>query len=441
MMKKHLILIFLLTMLACGIAAARDDNVVIQIIGGQESAIPIAVVPFAWNADGPPPATPLHEVISNDLNRSGYFRTLAQEDVIETPFRAADVKFGTWRRLNVDYLLIGQVLGDVEQGYQVRATLLEVANQDRLFTIGFNAKPGSFRYTAHHVADTVFENIVDKPGVFRTRLAYVTSEPVAGGIRYSLMVADADGYNPQAVVRSQEPLLSPSWSPDGRQLGYVSFERGNSAVYVQDVATGKRELLASFKGINGAPSFSPDGTRLALTLSRSGNPEIYVMDLASRRLTQLTNHWAIDTEPTWDASGSEVFFTSDRGGKPQIYKVSARGGGKPERVTRDGEYNARASIAPDGSMLALVNGSGNDYKIGVIDLEDKRLRLVSNGPLDESPSFAPNGTMILYASRNGSQGVLSAVPIFGAGASGPTAHQLVFAQGDIREPAWSPIRR
>jgi TolB protein len=264
----------------------------------------------------------------------------------------------------------------------------------------------------------------------------VTAAGTGKATRYALMVADSDGYNPQTVVRSAEPLLSPSWSPDGRRLAYVSFESGNSAIYIQDIATGAREKVASFRGINGAPSFSPDGRQLALTLSRSGNPEIYVMDLGSRSLRQLTNTSAIDTEPVWSADGGTIYFTSDRGGRPQIYRVPAAGG-SASRVTFEGTYNATATVSFDGKKIAVVQGAGNNYRIALMDssLGSARWSSLSPGSLDESPSFAPNASMVLYAAREGGRGVLYAVS-----ADARVRQRLVVANADVREPAWSPYR-
>lgn len=438
MMKRLILgLVFLLGLPASGGA----EDLVIRIDSQLVGATPIAVVPFAWEADGGEPETDIARVIAADLARSGLFSVLPEEDLIETPSRISDVRFGTWRRLEVDYLVIGVVSGSELGGYEIEMRLLNAVTTDSLLHLNFQARAGGLRYTAHHIADTLYEELVGLPGIFRTRIAYITSEGIGDGQTYSLMVADADGHNPLPVVRSKQPLLSPAWSPDGRELAYVSFEQGNSSIWIQEVATGSRRKIAGFKGINGAPAFAPEGDRLALTLSRGGNPEIYIMDLASQRLRQLTEHWAIDTEPAWSPDGRRIIFTSDRGGKPQIYEMPVSGGDKPRRLTRRGDYNARSSFSPDGSKLAMVHANDNDYRIAVLELEGDLLQVVSDGPLDESPSFAPNGSMLLYASREGSQGVLSAVPVLGVTPGGRLAHQLIFAQGDIREPAWSPYRQ
>jgi len=428
-----------LLLLICSLFASQllfAQALELNTIKGSASALPIAVVPFEYLGTVTAPDTDLAAVVRADLNRSGSFRTLGEADLVERPLRQSDVNFGTWRLLKQDFLLVGRVLDDQSGGYRTEFELFDVAKQERLLGLALNGRPGNMRDIAHQVADIVYEKILGVRGAFWTRIAYITATGAGRDIQYSLMVADADGYNPQTVVRSREPLLSPTWSPDGRKLAYVSFERGNSSIYIQEIATGAREVVASFKGINGAPSFSPDGTRLALTLSRTGNPEIYVMDLDSRRLTQLTNHWSIDTEPTWAPDGSSIYFTSDRGGKPQIYEVPATGG-EARRVTFQGQYNARASVDPKG-RIAMAQGAGNVYRIAVLDrsIGSGENRFVSPGNLDESPSFAPNGSMILYAAREDGRGVLYAVS-----ADARVRQRLVLADGDVREPAWSPFRQ
>lgn len=417
-------------------AMAQQQGLEIDIVGGNAAALPIAVVPMPYQGSGAPPETDVAQVITADLNRSGQFRGLPVGDLVERPTRGSEVNYPAWRALNQDYLLVGRVVDAGAGSYRLEYELFDVATQQRLLGFALTARANAMRDVAHQVADAVYEKILGVPGAFFTRIAYITATGIGRDSQYSLMVADSDGYNPQTVVRSSEPLLSPSWSPDGNRLAYVSFEGGSSSIYIQNIGSGSRELIAKFRGINGAPSFSPDGRRLALTLSRSGNPEIYVMDLGSRALTQLTNHFGIDTEPTWSADGSSIYFTSDRGGRPQIYQVAASGGGAT-RVTFQGTYNASPSISMDGKRIATAQGAGNNYRIAMMDstLGSPRWSTLSPGSLDESPSFAPNGAMIIYAAREGRRGVLYAVS-----ADGRVRQRLVLADGDVREPAWGPFR-
>ena len=407
----------------------------IEIISGNPSALPIAIVPFAWEDSSPQPATTVSQIVSADLHRSGMFDPMDEEDMVERPRDGESIRYGTWRLLKVDYIVIGRVRPGAAGGHDLIYELFDVHKQERLLSQITTVGEGDLRFGAHRVADAIYEALTGVPGAFSTRIAYVTSTGTDGNLRYELVVADADGFSPQSIVGSPEPLLSPAWSPDGNRLAYVSFEKGNSAIYVQDVATGSRELLSSGTGINGAPAFSPDGRKVAMTLSRSGNPEIFVMDLATNRQSQLTQHWAIDTEPVWSPDGNFVYFTSDRGGKPQIYRVPANGG-NVERVTLQGDYNARASLSPDGRKIAVAHGIRNEYRIAVWDLETQRFTVLTPGFLDESPSFAPNGSMVLYATREGERGVLSAVS-----ADGSVRQRLILSEGDVREPAWSPVIR
>ena len=427
----------LVLLLACA-AGVRAQGLTVDIVDGNPSAIPIAVVPFANESAGLPPDTDIAAVIAADLNRVGQFRSLERRDVVEYPSREAEVKFATWRVLKQDFLVIGRLMDAEAGGYRIEFELFDVAKQQRLQGLALTARAGDLRGAAHQIADLIYEKIIGIRGAFWTRIAYITSTGSGNNRQFALMVADSDGFNPQTVVRSREPLLSPSWSPDGRRLAYVSFERGNSSIYIQDIGTGQREVVASFKGINGAPAFSPDGARLALTLSKSGNPEIYVMDLSTRRTTQVTRHFAIDTEAHWTPDGQSLVFTSDRAGKPQLYQVPVAGG-DAVRLTFAGEYNAGGSIAFDGKRFAMVQGNGNVYRIAVLDRTlgtPGETRLLSPGNLDESPSFAPNGSMLIYAASEGPRGVLYAVS-----ADGRVRQRLVLADGDVREPAWSPFRQ
>ncbi|HET6545946.1 MAG TPA: Tol-Pal system beta propeller repeat protein TolB [Rhodanobacteraceae bacterium] len=412
------------------------QGLTIDIVNGNASAVPIAVVPFAFEGGGLPPDTDVADVVRADLARSGQFRALPKNDVVEFPARESDVKYATWRLLKQDYLVVGRLVDGGGGSLRAEFELLDVARQQRMLGLAISGQRSAMRDVAHQIADLIYEKILGVRGAFWTRIAYITAVGVAPDIQYALMVADSDGYDPQVVVRSREPLLSVRWSPDGRKLAYVSFERGNSAIYIQDLGTGSRQLVSSDKGINGAPAFSPDGTRLALTLSKGGNPDIYVMDLGSRSQRQITHHFAIDTEATWAPDGQSLYFTSDRSGKPQIYQVSSAGG-EPTRVTFQGQYNARVTVIDaKGTKLAMVQGNGNVYRIAVLDRSTNQYTLVSPGNEDESPSFAPNGSMLLYATSEGSRGVLYAVS-----ADGRVRQRLVLANGDVREPAWGPFRQ
>ena len=418
--------------LAPGLASAQSRGLEIDIVGGNAAALPIAVVPFAGDTGN----TDIDDVIRANLARSGQFRTLEEAGMAERPTRGSEVAYPTWRMLKQDFLVIGRS-SPTGDGYRVEYELFDVAKQERLLGFALSAPASAMRDVAHQISDAIYEKILGVPGAFWTRIAYVTATGLGRDARYALVVADADGYNPRTVVNSTEPLMSPSWSPDGRRLAYVSFEGGNSGIWVQDIASGNRERITSFRGINGAPAFSPDGNRLAMTLSKGGNPDIYVMDLGSKHLTQVTNHFGIDTEPTWSHDGASLYFTSDRGGRPQVYQVGA-GGGSASRVSFDGSYNASPSLSFDGKKLAVAQGAGNSYRIALMDrsLGSARWSMLSPGSLDESPSFAPNGAMVLYAAREGRRGVLYAVS-----ADGRVRQRLVLAAGDVREPAWSPYRK
>ncbi len=420
-------LLLLATLLFAGPAQAE---LTIEITKGAAGALPIAIVPFG--SAGEVPREDLAAIISADLQRSGRFNPMPATDMLEKPTDAAQVNFQNWRVLGMDNLVIGKLRGDSSGGFDVDFQLFDVFQGKGLMGYTIHAGAPELRRVAHHIADLIYEKLTGEKGAFNTRIAYITA--TRGKVpSYALMIADSDGYNPQTILRSKQPIMSPSWSSDGRRLAYVSFEKRRSEVYIQDVLTGARQDVASFPGINGAPAWSPDGRYLALTLSRGGNPDVYVMSLATKLLTRLTNNPAIDTEPTWMPDGDTLFFTSDRGGKPQIYRVSASGG-PATRVTFDGDYNARPEISPDGKKLAMVHRTDKGFNIAVLDLQTHQLKVLSAGRNDESPSFAPNGSMILFASSSGNRGVLKAVSV-----DGSVQQSLVATEGDVREPAWSPL--
>lgn len=425
------LLVPLLLLPACTVLA-QSRSLEIDIVGGNAAALPIAVVPFGGDCG----QTDIGGVVRADLGRSGQFRSPDPASLPERPTRGSEVAYPTWRMLKQDYLLIGRCVAGGD-GYRTEYELFDVAKQERLLGFALTAPASAMRDVAHQISDAVYEKILGVPGAFWTRIAYVTASGLGRNTRYALVVADSDGYNPRTVVNSTEPLLSPSWSPDGRKLAYVSFEGGNSGIWIQDIASGSRDKVTSFRGINGAPAFSPDGGRLAMTLSKGGNPDIYVMDLGSKHLTQLTNHFGIDTEPTWSHDGATLYFTSDRGGRPQVYQMPASGG-SASRVSFDGSYNASPSLSFDGKKLATAQGAGNTYRIALMDRStgSARWSMLSPGSLDESPSFAPNGAMLLYAAREGRRGVLYAVS-----ADGRVRQRLSLGDGDVREPAWSPYRK
>lgn len=411
-----------------------EAKLTIEITGGVEGAQPIAVVPFG-DVDGAKPGVDVAAVIAADLARSGRFAPMPRREMLVTPHRQEDIDFREWQLLSMNNLVVGEVAANPAGGYRLRYELFDAFSGKKLLSNSLPSTEKGLRHAAHRIADAVYEQLTGERGVFATRIAYVTSTGRGPQSRVTLRVADADGFNPQTIVDSADPIMSPAWAPDGRRLAYVSFENRKSAIYLQDLASGRRERIASYAGINGSPAFSPDGSKLAMTLSKGGNSDIFVLDLGTRQLTQLTDHYAIDTEPAWAPDGSHLVFTSDRGGAPQIYRVSAAGG-PAERVTFEGDYNAAASYAPDGRSLIMVTRDGGGFRIALTDARGGSRRYLSDGALDESPGFAPNGSMVLYATQNNGRGVLAAKPI-GGGAS----QRLSQDSGEVREPAWSPLLR
>jgi TolB protein len=407
----------------------------IEITQGMDGAVPIAVVPFGTAGNRYAPSEDVAAIISADLARSGRFAPVPEQNLIARPVDVAEVRFQDWRTLGAENLVIGRIEPTGADQYRVQFRLFDVFRGRQITGYSLPASADGLRYVAHRISDIIYEALTGQPGAFATRIAYVISETVNGKKTYELQLADSDGYNPKTLLSSAQPLMSPAWSPDGRKLAYVTFENKRAAVFTQEIATGKRDELAAFAGINGAPAWSPDGRSMAVTLSRDGNPEIYVMRLSDKTLKRLTFGASIDTEPVWSPDGQTIVFTSDRGGSPQLYRMSAQGG-RAQRVTFEGNYNASADFAPDGKTLAMVHGESGKYRIATQDLDTGLLRVLSDGSLDESPSFAPNGSMIIYATEAGRRGVLAAVS-----SDGRFRQRFSLQQGNVREPVWSPFEK
>ncbi len=424
---RSIVLAVVLTGVApCSVAQLRLD-----ITKGVTDAVPIAVVPFGGQAEGG--SADIAAVVGSDLQRSGRFAPLERPDMVARPVRGEQIRFQDWRLLKSDFIVVGEV-EPAQSATVVRFELFNVATGQQLLAQQLTTSETGMRATAHRISDLIFERLTGVPGAFSTRIAYVAAEGSPPAQRYRLVVSDADGFNPHTVADSPEPLMSPAWSPDGRQLAYVSFEGKASAIYAQQLASGKRSRVSARAGINGAPAWSPDGRKLALTLSRSGNLDVYTLELATQTLTRLTSDEAIDTEPEWSRDGASIFYTSDRAGSAQIYSVPANEGGRAERLTFTGSYNARPRVSPDGEELAMVTLDRGNYRIAVMNLKTRALRVLSNSSQDESPSYAPNGATLIYATQDGGRGALATVS-----SDGRSQQRLSADRGELREPAWSPF--
>ena len=418
-------------MLFCAIfltASMANAALEIEISGGGAQQIPIAIVPFAGAGNT---KDNINEIIAADLHRSGLFRVLETRGMANLPTTPAQIKFAEWAALQAQAISVGNVETVAGGRLKVSFQLMDVLKQTQLAGMDYQIAPSQIRTTAHKIADIIYQKLTGQSGIFASRIAYITKS----GKRYALQVADADGYNPQTVVSSNEPLISPSWSPDGTKLAYVSFEKKKPIIYVQSLTSGNREILANYKGNNSAPAWSPDGSKLAIVLTYGANSQIYTISSSGGGLKQITKSSAIDTEPAFSPDGSMIYFSSDRGGKPQIYKVPADGGAAPSRVTFEGNYNVSPRFSPDGKSLAYIRNDGGKFKVAMQDLASGQVQLLSEGSQDESPSFAPNGRVILYATKVRGRGALAAVS-----SDGKVRQRLNDATGgDVREPAWGPL--
>jgi TolB protein len=416
-----------LAFLALAAASARAQ-LTIEIVGGAGTTVPIAIVPFENEATWP---LGISGIVAADLQRSGLFRQVSETGILPRPSRPEEVRFGDFRARGADAVVVGSMRPLADARVEVRFALLDAVKQSQLVAMTYAVTPAQFRATAHRIADVIYEKLTGDPGVFSTRIAYITKQ----GGRFELVVADADGSNPQAVVASNEPLLSPAWSPDGGRLAYVSLENKKPVVYVQTMATGQRRLLANFRGSNSAPAWSPDGRRLAVTLTKEGGSQIFLINADGTGLQRLLTSGGIDTEASFTPDGKALLFSSDRGGTPQIYRLTIASGAV-ERMTFEGSYNVSPRATPDGKGFVFVRRDGGRFMIAIQDYATRQVQVLTPGPLDESPSIAPNSKLIIYAAQQGSRGILA-----GVSSDGRVKQRLVSPAADVREPAWGPLPR
>ena len=419
----------LLSAAMAGVALPSFAQFRVEISGVGATQLPIAVPRFRDEDKAPQQVS---AIIRADLERSGFFRPIdANGLAIDETARPL---MSDWRGRSVDALAAGSVQRLADGRFDVRFKLWDVVKGSEIGGQASAVDPADLRLAAHRIADYIYEKLTGDKGVFSTRIAYVTR----GGGRYTLRVADADGEGGQVALNSPEPIISPAWSPDGRELAYVSFESQKAVVYAQEVMSGKRRAIANFRGSNSAPAWSPDGSTLAATLSREGGSQLYLMDRNGGNVRRLTSSQAIDTEPVFDMpDGKRLYFVSDRGGGPQVYRVAAGGGGV-ERITFAGSYNISPAISPDGRTLAYISRQGNSFKLHTLDLATPGAQPVplTDTADDESPSFAPNGRLIIYATRAGGRDVLMTTTL-----DGRIKARLVSTTADVREPTWGPYGR
>jgi TolB protein len=397
----------------------------VEISGVGASQIPVAIASFANENIAPERIT---EIIRADLTRSGIFKIIPTTDVLS---ESAPIEYAKWKAQGADALVIGSVQQLADGRYDVRYRLLDNVKEAQLSAFSIGSQASMLRLTAHKIADDIYEKLTGVPGIFSTKIAYVNKV----GREYRLEIADADGYNNQTALRSQEPIISPTWSPDGTRLAYVSFEMQKPVIYIQNWLTKQRTLVSNFKGNNSAPAWSPDGSQLAVALSRDGLSQVYIMNANGSGLRRITNTFGIETEPRFSPDGRTLYFTSDRSGGPQIYK-SDLSSGDTRRVTFSGSYNISPRISPDGRTLAYVSRREGKFQIYSLDLTNGQEQRLSDTSRDESPSFSPNGKYIMYASEYDRRGSLSVVST-----DGRVKQRITTQVGDIREPTWGPFMK
>ncbi len=402
----------------------------IEITGAGAQRIAIAIVPFPGEgALAAGTGAGLTPIVRADLERSGLFRGLEVPPLSPQPTEATLANYPEWRSRLADAVVLGSVVARPDGRFEARFRLFDVLKQAPLGGVAYTFAKADLRLTAHRISDFVYEKLIGEKGIFSTKIAYV----VKRANRFELQAADADGANEQGMLVSNEPIISPVWSPDGKRIAYVSFQQKKPIVYVQNIEAGKQTVVANFKGSNSAPAWSPDGSKLAVSLSREGGSQIFLINADGSGLRRLTTSAAIDTEPRFSPDGQWIYFTSDRGGSPQIYRMPA-GGGEPQRVTFDGSYNVSPRLSPDGRTLAYITRNAGKFQVALLDLANRQVQIITDSDRDESPSFAPNGRVILFATIIGTRGVLSAVS-----SDGRVKQRLSVTAGDVREPAWGPF--